>query len=115
MANRYLGALEPTPARAPGPLAFGERDYVEEILTESGFREISIDSIATKMAGPESVEAQAELYLTLGPAARLLAAATPGVETMNSLTADLIAELKNHRTSEGIALDATVHYVSARV
>ncbi len=115
VANRYFGALEPTPPRAPGPLAFGECDYVEEILTAGGFREISIDSIATKMASPEPVEAQAELYLKLGPASRLIDAANPGTETMNSLTADLVAELKNHQTSEGIALDATVHYVSARV
>jgi SAM-dependent methyltransferase len=115
VAKRHLGALEPTPPRAPGPLAFGETDYVEEILSAGGFREISIDSIATKMAGPEPVEAQAELYLKLGPASRLIDAAKPGAETMNSLTADLVAELKNHQTSDGIALDATVHYVSARV
>lgn len=115
VAKQHLGAPEPTQPRAPGPLAFSEQDYVADILIRSGFRDITIDTVARKLTGPEPVEIQADLYLKLGPAARLLTATAPTDAVINMLTADLIAELKKYRSSEGISLDATVHFVSARM
>ena len=114
VATRHFGAPEPTPPRAPGPLAFSDKGYVDDILGRGGFRDVSIDTVATKMTSPEPVEVQADLYLKLGPTARLLSAAMPDAQVMDVLTQELIAELNKHRTSDGIALGATVHFVSAR-
>lgn len=113
VAKRHLGAPEPNPPRAPGPLAFSEPAYVEDILTRAGFREISIDSVETTMSSPDPADQQAELYLKMGPAARLVAAKSPGAETIDALTSDLTRELRNYESTDGITLGATVHYVCA--
>ena len=49
VAKRHLGPPEPTPPRAPGPLAFSEPAYVESILLEAGFREPQIDTVESSM------------------------------------------------------------------
>jgi trans-aconitate methyltransferase len=113
VAKHHLGSPEPTPARAPGPLAFSEPDYVEEILTTAGFRQIEIETAATTMTSPDSPEQQAELYLKMGPASRFVSAMSPDAQTMTALTRDLVSELRRYETEAGIALGATVHYVAA--
>jgi ubiquinone/menaquinone biosynthesis C-methylase UbiE len=113
IAVQFLGSLEPTPARAPGPLAFSEPEYVEDILATAGFRDIQIETVETTMMSSDSPEQQAELYLTGGPAARLIAAKSPNADTMGALTAGLVSELQKYETENGIALGATVHCVAA--
>lgn len=114
VAKRHLGPPEPTPPRAPGPLAFSEPEYVESILMKAGFRELQIDAVETAMKSSEPAEQQAELYLKMGPAARLVAAKSPDPVTLEALTADLANELRRHETKDGVELGARVHYVSAR-
>lgn len=113
VAKRYLGAPEPSPPRTPGPLAFSDPEYVEDILSRAGFRNIGIDPFETTIASSETPEQQAELFLKLGPAARLIAEREPNSKTLQALTTELTAELHRHQTSEGVSLGATVYYVSA--
>jgi SAM-dependent methyltransferase len=113
VANRYLGELEPGPARAPGPLAFSEPDYVFDILSAAGFKDIQIEIVATTMISADPPEQQAELYLTGGPAARLMAANSPQADVVAELTAVLANELQTYETKDGISPGATVHYVAA--
>lgn len=113
VAKEHLGPPEPVPPRAPGPLAFSDCDYVAEILSVAGFRNIQIDSVETTIVSSDSPEKQAEVYLRIGPAARLVAAKSPGPEVMDAITASLISELRNYATRDGITLGATVHYVAA--
>ena len=77
VVTAYLGSPEPVPPRAPGPLAFSDRDYVAEILSAAGFRDIRIETVETTVVSSDSLEKQAELYLRMGPAARLMAARPP--------------------------------------
>ena len=84
-----------------------------EILSVAGFRNIQIDSVETTIVSSDSPEKQAEVYLRIGPAARLVAAKSPGPEVMDAITASLISELRNYATRDGITLGATVHYVAA--
>jgi hypothetical protein len=114
VAKQHLGPPEPTPPRAPGPLAFSEPEYVESILEKAGFREIQFDTVETAMKGSEPAEQQAELYLKMGPAARLVAAKSPEPFTLKELTADLVNELRKYETKDGVELGAKVHYVFAR-
>ena len=65
------------------------------------------------MASPEPAEEQARLYMKMGPAARLIGTKSPDPVTLEAVAADLVSELRNHQTNVGIALGATVHYVSA--
>ena len=113
IAKAHLGPPDPAPARAPGPLAFAEGDYVAEILSAAGFQDIRIELVETSVASPDSPERQAELYLRMGPAARLMAAKSPEPATVAALIAELTAALRDHATSDGVALGATVQYVAA--
>jgi SAM-dependent methyltransferase len=116
VAKRHVDApeAEPAPARAPGPLAFAEPAYVEDILAAAGFREVRIDTTETAMTSSAPPEQQAEFYLRMGPAARLIAETPPGAEVMQALTAEPVEELRMRAVEDGYALGATVHYVSAR-
>lgn len=114
VAKHRLGAPEPKPPRAPGPLAFSEAGYVEDILARAGFGNIGVEPFETAMASAETPEQQAELFLKVGPAARLIAEREPDTETLQALSTELAAELSRHQTSEGVSLGATVYYVSAQ-
>jgi ubiquinone/menaquinone biosynthesis C-methylase UbiE len=112
VAKRHLGAPEPKPPRAPGPLAFSEAEYVQDILARAGFANIRIDPFRTAMESSETLEQQAKLFLKLGPAARLIAEREPDAETLQTLTSDLITELAGYKTGDQVSLRATVYYVS---
>ena len=113
VVKRYLGTPEPTPPRTPGPLALSDPEYIEDILSQAGFGNIRIDPFETVIVSRESPGQQAELFLKLGPAARLIAEREPNLGTLQTLTSELAAELYQYQTREGVSLGATVYYVSA--
>jgi hypothetical protein len=113
VVKEHLGPPDPIPVKAPGPLAFGDSDYVAEILSVAGFRNVQIESVETTMMSLDPPEKQAEVYLKMGPAARLVASKAPGPKVMAAITRSLISELRQYATTDGVALDATVHYVAA--
>jgi SAM-dependent methyltransferase len=67
---------EPQPdPRAPGPFAFADQEYVREILTGSGFREMGIESLELAMPmGP--LDEAVDYMMRFGPAVEALAEAT---------------------------------------
>jgi hypothetical protein len=40
---RHLGPPAPSPAQEPGPLAFGDPDYIRGVLAAAGFAEIAVE------------------------------------------------------------------------
>ncbi len=114
VAKRHLGKPTPKPPRAPGPLAFSEAEYVADILKHAGFEELVIDPFESAMVSSETPEQQAELFLKLGPAARLIAEREPTRETLHTLATELAGELARYQGDQGISLGATVYYVSAK-
>jgi SAM-dependent methyltransferase len=114
VVRRRLGAPDPTDPRAPGPLAFSEQAYVQDILGKAGFRDINIDSFSTTMSGSEPTDVQTRLFMELGPAARILAKYEPDAATLAELATELRAELEIRKEGDAVPLGATVYYVSAR-
>ena len=51
IAVRHLGAPAPLPPHAPGPHAFGDRDYLRGILDAAGFDTIAIEPRQFKVRG----------------------------------------------------------------
>jgi SAM-dependent methyltransferase len=43
IALRHLGPPAPPSAHAPGPLAFGDPDYIRRVLSAAGFAEITVE------------------------------------------------------------------------
>lgn len=113
VAKPYLGPLEPPPPRSPGAFGFSDPEYVTDILTKTGFREIDIDPSPVSIASSDPAEVQAELYLQVTPAATLIAATNPTESTVAAIERDVAAELRNHERDGTISLDACVIYVSA--
>ena len=59
---------------APGPFAFADQDRVNQILSDSGWSDISVEPFTTKITLPGSdVETSAKFMLQLGPLSRLIA------------------------------------------
>jgi SAM-dependent methyltransferase len=114
VAKRHFGEPEPTPPRAPGPLAFSEREYVSEILAAAGFRETEVETIPVTMSSTDPLPQAAQFCLRMGPAARLVKANSPDAATLDAVAADLEADLEQFQTEEGLDFPAKVHYVSAR-
>lgn len=114
VAKKHLGSPEPTPPRAPGPLAFSDPEYVAEILDTAGYHGIEIDTVQTTVSSIDSLPQAAEFCLRMGPAARLIKAKMPDEETLRGVAADLASELEQFETPDGLAFPARVHYVSAR-
>ena len=57
--------------------------------------------------------AQAELFLEMGPAARLMAQRAPDENTLHALKADLVDALRPFERDGRVSLTATVQMVSA--
>ena len=78
--------------RAPGPFAFGEVVYVEEVLRSAGFIDIRISRQSPSLVGT-SPEEEAEFLCTIGPAAALIAEREPAVEAIQQIKGELTAGL----------------------
>ncbi|MEM1390622.1 MAG: class I SAM-dependent methyltransferase [Pseudomonadota bacterium] len=62
------------PARAPGPFAFAEADYVTHILDSAGWNSVWVEPWDGTLTMPgETLSDTAEFSLTIGPLARLIA------------------------------------------
>jgi SAM-dependent methyltransferase len=110
-----LGPPEPRPPRAPGPLAFSEQDYVDEILSAAGFADIRIDPLHTALPGAGSAREEAELACQVGLLARLLRERGAD-EAMRQLLVEEFAErLTPYLTADGVRLPARLHLVTAAV
>ena len=113
-ALEFLEGSPPMPEpRAPGPFAFSEPEYVTEILTSAGWRDIAVEPWDGKLEMPgDSISDTAEFQLTIGPLARLTAEQEID---RGALKAKIIERLEEKVNSEGRPhLDAAAWIVTAR-
>ena len=69
------GGLAPGDPHAPGPFAFADGDYVRELLTAGGWRDINFDRVDYRYlagSGVDPVSDALGFFLRIGPAARAL-------------------------------------------
>ena len=64
-------ATKPDP-RAPGPFAFADRDYLDDILKQAGFKNRSISSVTADLHIADTLDAAIESQKSIGPLARAL-------------------------------------------
>lgn len=119
-ADRIAGLLPSGAApagdpQAPGPFAFADRDRVEAILGQAGWREIAfekVDFAYVAGTGNDPVGDALSYFLAIGPAAR--AAAELGDEERAEFTGRLRRYLASNLDGSIIALPAAAWIVSAR-
>jgi SAM-dependent methyltransferase len=113
VALRHLGPPEPKPARAPGPMAFADLDYVRGFLGTAGFGDIAIHREHPDIWASTPRE-EAEHACIMGPSGRLIDEKKPDAATRVAIERDIeeafTAQLRDGKT----ALPSTVFLVTAR-
>ena len=113
VALRHLGPPEPPPAHEPGPLAFGDPDYIRGVLTTAGFAEIAVERAhPTIICG--SLEEEARQAVMMGPTARLIEAKRPDETTRQTIAREIEAAFATEARSGPVRLPATIFLVASR-
>jgi SAM-dependent methyltransferase len=113
IALRHLGPPRPSPAGAPGPLAFSDPDYIRRLLAAAGFAEIAIERVHPTIIGG-SPEEEAQHALMMGPTARLIEEKKPDGTTRQKLAEEIEAAFAAEAKLGAIRLGASVFLVTAR-
>jgi SAM-dependent methyltransferase len=113
IAERHLGPGKPRHPRAPGPLAFADAAYVEEILASAGFSRIA--------ARPEpvpvldgSLDDAAEIACIMGPAGALLDEKSADAGMRATIRREVRNAFAPYDTQTPLQLPAAVFIVTAR-
>ena len=110
---RHLNKDFPEITRSPGPLAFSEEKYINEILSNSGFKNIKVEKVYSLITTNDSPEENGELLLNIGLGGRLLADANLSKKEL-SVIRDEMVEISQKRQKNGkITYKACLNYVSA--
>jgi SAM-dependent methyltransferase len=113
IALRHLGPPEPPSAHEPGPLAFGDPDYIRGVLTTAGFAEIAVERAhPTIICG--TPEEEARQAVMMGPTARLIEEKKPDEATRQTIAHEIEAAFAAEASSGPIRLPATIFLVAAR-
>jgi SAM-dependent methyltransferase len=111
---RHLGPPEPLPPRAPGPLAFGEPDYVAEILGAAGLKGVAVREEHPTLRGLATAEDEAGLAMALGPTSRLIASKKPDPATLAAVAREIADAFRPNLTGGGMRVPSTVFIAEAR-
>ena len=114
IAVRHLGPPAPQPAHAPGPNAYGDRDYLRGILDAAGFAAIAIEPRPFLVHGGDDAATAAEHAGGFGAVQRLMdeKAASPAARA--AIVKDLEAAFAPYVTADGLRIPATFLLVTAR-
>ena len=113
IALRHLGPPAPLPAHEPGPLAFGDPDYIRRILAAAGFADITVDRAHPTIIGG-SPEEEARQAVAMGPTARLIEEKKPDEATRQTIAREIEAAFAAEAAAGPIRLPATIFLVFAR-
>ena len=110
---RHLNKDFPEITRSPGPLAFSDEKYINEILSYSGFKNINVEKVYSLITTNDSAEKDGELLLSIGLGGRLLAEENLSDKKL-LLIKDEIVNMCIERQKDGkITYKACLNYVSA--
>ncbi len=113
VALHHLGPPEPKPARAPGPMAFSDPDYVRSFLGAAGFAGIEIHREHPDIAASAPKE-EAEHACIMGPSGRLIDEKKPDAATVQTIRREIEDAFAAHAKGGNKVLPSTVFLVTAR-
>ena len=108
-----LGAPEPADPRAPGPMAFAERDFVTGILEQAGLAEVHSQEVSVDLTPLGSVEEVAKFAAHVGPASRILKEKDGTAEDARVIVEALSEKMQAFATPDGVRVPATLNLYSA--
>ena len=103
----------PTPD-APGPFAFAEPEHVRRILTGAGFTDVSFEDARRELrvGGGGDLDQTVDFLLQMGPAARALREADPGLVPI--VSAAIREALQPFQGADGVRMPSAAWIVTAR-
>lgn len=107
----YLPEIKPADPRAPGPFAFADPEYLEDLISRSGFSDVRLESVTATLHLADDLDAAMRFQGEIGPIARVLAE-LEGTNREQALAAVREA-LSDHLSADGIELGAATWMVSA--
>lgn len=110
-AKPYLPEAEPSDPRAPGPFAFADKEWIQEILSASGYHNIGIDPVERDLYVGANADEAMQFHTRVGPMARVLAELEASVR--EQAMAAIRAALVEHEDAQGVRLKAAVWLVTA--
>jgi SAM-dependent methyltransferase len=114
VAVKHLGPPAPQPAHAPGPNAYGDRDYLRGILGIAGFADITIEPRRFLVHGGDSAAGAAEHAGQMGAVQRLMDEKNAKAATRAAIVKDISAAFAPYETADGLRIPATFLLVTAR-
>ena len=105
-------STEPVDPRAPGPFAFADPSYVEDLLGAAGFTDINLESFKPTLHVADDLDDAIAFQSEVGPLARALAELE--ADRLDQARDAARAALASHVTSTGLDLDAAVWLVTAQ-
>jgi SAM-dependent methyltransferase len=113
VAVRRLGPPAPRPARAPGPMAFSDPEYVRSFLGAAGFASIEIHRETPRIIASSPRE-EAEHACIMGPSGRLIDEKKPDPATVDAIRHEIEQAFAAYAKDQGSVLPSTVFLVTAR-
>ena len=110
-AMQFLPPSEPEDPRAPGPFAFGDADYVSDILAQAGFDDVQTTPLERQLSLGRDVTTAAEFITRIGPVSRVLVDMDEA--RRNDLMNEVRASLQPHESDRGVELGAACWIVTA--
>ncbi|MAA50552.1 MAG: SAM-dependent methyltransferase, partial [Gammaproteobacteria bacterium] len=109
----YLPPSDEAPdPRAPGPFAFADAHYVEQILQDAGFSNIQIKAHGASLKVADTLAEAVQFQSRVGPAARVMSE-LEGDQCAQALAA-VEEALRPFDEGSGLHLDSAVWLVSAK-
>jgi SAM-dependent methyltransferase len=113
VALRHLGAPEPKPPRAPGPMAFADPGYIRDFLGKAGFADIAVAPEHPDIFASTPAE-EAEHACIMGPSGRLIDEMKPDEATRQTIRREIEEAFAAHAGGGKMTLPSTVLLVTAR-
>ncbi len=113
VALRHLGPPQPKPARAPGPMAFADPDYINWFLGKAGFADIAVNREHPEISASPPPE-EAEHACIMGPSGRLIDEKKPDEATRRTIQREIEEAFAAHLKAGKTSLPSTVFLVTAR-
>ena len=110
---RHLGPPAPKRARAPGPVAFADPDYVRSFLGAAGFEAIEIHRETPDILA-STPDKEAEHACIMGPSGRLIDEKSPDEATRQTIRREIEDAFSAHLRDGNRRLPSTVFLVTAR-
>ena len=114
-AKAIVGAPPAKDPRAPGPMAFSEPGYVNDILDAAGLQDIKIETHGLNLTPPGTLKEVVDFAASEGPAGRIVREMGGTPADVDAIKSRLTEQMAAYETPAGLQVPARIHMVSARV